>query len=144
MKKLIFALAVLAMTLPLVAEIYKIEGLWYNPEKTTKIQFYQAPGGTYEGKVAWQKESTENGKPKVDKDNPDKSLRSRQLQNMVVAKNLKSRGNNKYDGGTIYDPTTGKTYSSKIELTGPNTMRLRGYVGVSLLGKTMVWTRAAN
>ncbi len=146
MKKLIFALTAFAMLLPfaLVAEIYNIEGLWHNPDKTTKIQFYKTSSGTYEGKVAWQKEPYENGKPKLDKDNPDKSLRSRPIQNLVVAKNLKSRGNNKYDGGNIYDPLSGHTYSTKIELTGPNTMKLRGYIGISLLGKSMTWTRAAN
>lgn len=146
MKKLIFAIAVLAMLLPLalVAEIYKIEGLWYNAEKTTKIQIYKTTSGTYEGKIAWQKVPNEDGKPKVDKKNPDKSLRARPLMGMVLVRNLKSKGNNKYDGATIYDPKSGNTYSSKLEITGPNTMNLRGYIGVSLLGRTETWTRSLN
>ncbi len=144
MNKLVFAVAILALLLPLalIAEIYKIEGHWYNAEKTTKIQIYKNASGNYDGKIAWLKEPNENGKPKVDKDNPDKSLRSRPLLNMVMVKGLKSKGNNKYDGGTIYDPKSGNTYSSKVELTGPNTMKLRGFIGVSLLGRTEVWTRA--
>ncbi len=144
MKKLIFAIAVLAMLLPLalVAEIYNIEGLWFNAEKTTKIQIYKTSGGAYEGKITWQKEPNENGKPKLDKKNPDKSLRSRPLMGMVLLRNLKSKGSNKYDGATIYDPASGNTYSSKIEITGTNTMKLRGFIGVALLGRTETWTRA--
>lgn len=144
MKKLIIAFAALAMLLPVVlaAKIYDIEGHWYNSEKTTKIMIYKTASGKYDGKIAWLKEPNENGKPKVDKDNPDKSLRSRPLLNLVIVKNLKSKGNNKYDGGTIYDPKSGNTYSSKVELSGPNTMKLRGYIGFSLIGRTETWTRA--
>ncbi|MCB5247364.1 MAG: DUF2147 domain-containing protein [Candidatus Cloacimonetes bacterium] len=144
MKKLIFAIAALAMLLPLalVAEIYKIEGLWYDQDKDAKIQIYKTKSGNYDGKIVWQKVPNEDGKPKVDKKNPDKSLRSRPLMNLVIVKHLKSKGNNKYDGGTIYDPKSGNTYASKAELTGPNTMKLRGYIGVSLLGRTQTWTRA--
>lgn len=144
MKKLIFALTLLALLLPLAlaAKVHQIEGYWYNAEKTTKIQIYKTTAGTYDGKITWLKEPNENGKPKVDNDNPDKSLRARPLMNLVIVKNLKPKGNNKYDGGTIYDPQSGNTYSSKVELTGPNTMKLRGFIGVSLIGRTVTWTRA--
>ncbi len=144
MKKLIFAVALLAMLLPLalVAEIYKIEGFWYTQEKDAKIQIYKTSAGFYDGKIVWQKVPDENGKPKLDKKNPDNSLRSRPLMNLVIVKHLKSQGNNKYDGGTIYDPKSGNTYSSKTEITGPNTMKLRGFIGVSLLGRNQTWTRA--
>jgi uncharacterized protein (DUF2147 family) len=146
MKKLIFVATLLAMLLPiaLIAQTYNIEGLWYVQDKAGKIQIYKNSSGSYEGKIVWQKEGFEDGKPKMDKKNPDKSLRSRPLTNLVVIKNLKSQGNNKYDGGTIYDLTTGNTYSVKVELTGPNTMKLRGFIGFSLLGKTLTWTRASS
>ena len=144
MNKLIFAVTLLAMLLPLalVAEIHKIEGLWYDQDKDAKIQIYKTSSGHYDGKIVWQRVPNENGKPKLDKKNPDKSLRSRPLMNLVIVKHLKSQGNNKYDGGTIYDPESGNTYSSKAELTGPNTMKLRGFIGVSLLGRTQTRTRA--
>lgn len=144
MKKLIFALTLLAMLLPLAlaAKVYQIEGLWHDQDKAAKIQIYKNSAGTYDGKIVWQKEPNEDGKPKLDKKNPDKSLRSRPLMNLVIVKHLKSVGNNKYEGGTIYDPKSGNTYSSKAELTSANTMKLRGYIGLSLLGRTQTWTRA--
>jgi uncharacterized protein (DUF2147 family) len=144
MKKLVIALAALALLLPLalLAETYSIEGYWHNPEKTTKIQIYKSGEKSYSGKIVWLKEPNEDGKPKLDKKNPDKSLRSRPLLNMVMIKGLTSKGINKYDGGTIYDPKSGNTYSSKAELTGPNTLKLRGFIGISLVGRTEIFTRA--
>lgn len=144
MKKLIFALTLLALLLPLAlaAKVHQIEGLWYDQDKAAKIQIYKTAAGTYDGKIVWQKEPNEDGKPKLDKKNPDKSLRSRPLMNLVIVKHLKSKGDNKYEGGTIYNPMSGNTYSFKAELTGPNTMKLRGFIGVSLIGRTQTWTRA--
>ena len=44
--------------------------------------------------------------------------------------------------GDIYDPESGKTYSSFfIHLKDKNTLKVRGYVGISLLGRTEIWTR---
>ncbi len=143
MKKLIVAFAILALLpLALVAEVYSIEGQWYNPERTTKIQIYRNSAGRYDGKIAWLREPNENGRPKLDKDNPDQGLRSRPLLDLLILRNLRSQGSNKYDGGTIYDPESGNTYSCKAELTGPNTLKMRGFIGLSLLGRTVTFTRA--
>ena len=46
-----------------------------------------------------------------------------------------------YSGGTIYDPQSGKTYKSYMKLDGPDKIKLRGYVGISLFGKTSYWMR---
>ena len=43
--------------------------------------------------------------------------------------------------GSARDPNTGKTYQCTITLLDTNTLKLRGYIGFSLLGKTRVWTR---
>ena len=45
-----------------------------------------------------------------------------------------------YDGGEIYDPETGKTYSCKMSLDG-NTLKVRGYIGISLFGRTEYFER---
>ena len=62
--------------------------------------------------------------------------------NLVIIKGLVPSGKNKYENGTFYDYHTGNTYSARAELTGPNTMKLRRYIGVSLMGHTETWTRA--
>lgn len=145
MKQLLLVALVLAMLAPiaLLAEIYNIEGYWFNAEKTSKIQIYKTTSGHYAGKIVWLKEpNDEKGNAKVDNKNPDTSLRTRPLLNLVIMRAMSSKGNNKYEGGTIYDPKSGNTYSSKAEVTSANTLKLRGYIGISLIGRTEVWTRA--
>lgn len=137
----VFAVLLL-LPLALAAETYSIEGYWHNSEKTSKIQIYKTTAGNYAGKIVWLKVPNDaNGNPRVDDKNPDKSLRSRQLLNLVIVRGLTPKGANKYDSGTIYDPKSGNTYSSKAELTGPNTLKLRGFIGISLVGRTETWTR---
>ncbi len=46
-----------------------------------------------------------------------------------------------WEDGTIYDPKSGKTYSATMELDGKNLLKIRGYVGISLFGRTTEWTR---
>lgn len=53
---------------------------------------------------------------------------------------LKANGENEWDGGQILDPKTGKIYKAKMTLKG-NKLYVRGYMGVSLLGRTQVWVR---
>jgi uncharacterized protein (DUF2147 family) len=50
-------------------------------------------------------------------------------------------GGNQWQGGKLYDPEKGKTYSGKITLVSPNQLDLRGFIGISLLGRTSKWTR---
>lgn len=53
---------------------------------------------------------------------------------------LKKEGANTWGGGKILDPKSGKIYRAKATLKG-NRLEVRGYVGISLLGRTQVWVR---
>lgn len=117
-----------------------IEHVWLSEEKTGKIQVYKATDGKFYGKLIWIKEPNENGKPKVDKHNPDKSKRNDPLMGMVLLKGFRKSDEKHYEDGTIYDPKTGKTYSCKMTLNGDN-LDVRGYMGISLVGKTTRWTK---
>lgn len=61
---------------------------------------------------------------------------------LVILNNLKYDGDGEYEDGQIYDPKSGKTYSASAELVNKNQLDLRGYVGISLIGRTSSWTRA--
>jgi len=106
------------------------------------VHIYQPYTDYFCGKIVWLKEPMENGTPRMDINNPDPNLRSRPLMDLVIIKGLVPSGKNKYENGTFYDYHTGNTYSARAELTGPNTMKLRRYIGVSLMGHTETWTRA--
>jgi uncharacterized protein (DUF2147 family) len=59
----------------------------------------------------------------------------------VILTAFKFDGDGEWKGGDIYDPESGKTYSSYMYLKDRNTLKVRGYVGVSLFGRTETWTR---
>ncbi len=116
-----------------------ILGQWFNQEQTSKIEIFKMKE-MYYGKISWLKVKHEDGKPRVDKLNPDESKRNGPLMGLSLLRRFKGDGCGYFSGGTIYDPKNGKEYSCKMTLKG-KTLDVRGYVGVSLLGRTTVWTR---
>ncbi len=122
----------------------KVNGIWFNTEATAKIQIYKTTSGHYAGKIIWLKEPTdpETGKPKLDKHNPDKSKRTIPILELVNLKAFSYDSDSRvWQHGNIYDPKNGKDYSCKMELTDDNTLKVRGYIGISLLGRTETWKR---
>jgi uncharacterized protein (DUF2147 family) len=118
-----------------------IVGIWLTGGKEpAKIQIYKA-GEKFYGKIIWLKNPTENGKLRADVNNPDKSKRSTPVIGLVILTGFKFDGDDEWKGGDIYDPENGKTYSSYMYLKTSNTLKVRGYVGVALLGRTETWTR---
>lgn len=112
-----------------------ILGDWLTQEKDGKITIFKQ-GEKYFGKIIWGK----NGDTK-DLKNPQESLRGKDLIGLVILKDFDFTGK-AWENGSIYDPKSGKTYSSNMKLKNPNQLDIRGFVGFSLLGRTTVWTRA--
>ena len=117
-----------------------ILGSWANPNGQDHILIYKH-GDKFFGKLDWIKvPNDENGKPKTDKNNPDPALRSRPDLGLELLKDFTFDGDDVYSGGTVYDPKNGKTYSCKMTLEG-NALKIRGYIGISLFGRSEIWTR---
>jgi len=87
--------------------------------------------------VGLSKPLNKQGQPKVDRKNPNKSLRDRPLIGLTILANMKPAGENKWQG-TIYNADDGRTYSSYMNLSGRN-MKVKGCVGPFC--KTMVFVR---
>lgn len=115
-------------------------GTWTNEEGKARFEIYPC-GDKLCGKIVKLKEPTKNGKPKVDENNPDKSLQNRPLQGLVFLKGFEYDGDNKWDEGTIYDPESGKTYSCYMKMLSKDKMEVKGYIGFSLIGRSQTWTR---
>jgi uncharacterized protein (DUF2147 family) len=115
-------------------------GTWTNEEGKAKFEIYKC-GEKLCGKIVSLKEPLRNGKPKLDDNNPDKKLRSKPLIGMRFMDGFEYDGHNKWDDGTIYDPESGKTYSCYMKMTGKDKMEVKGYIGISLIGRTQYWTR---
>jgi len=118
-----------------------IIGIWLTGGKEpANIQVYKS-GDKFYGKIIWLKNPTENGNQRVDANNPNKTKRSNPIIGLIILTGFKFDGDDEWKGGDIYDPESGNTYSSYIYLKDKNTLKVRGYVGISLFGRTEVWTR---
>jgi len=117
-----------------------IKGIWLNPEKEGKVEIYEQ-GGKFYGKLVWMKLPYEkDGKtPRKDINNKEASRRTRPLMDMVLFSDFVFK-DGKWTNGEIYDPKTGKTYSSQMVLKGDK-LEVRGYIGNPMFGRTIVFTR---
>ncbi|MET0299007.1 MAG: DUF2147 domain-containing protein [Flavitalea sp.] len=121
----------------------KIIGTWESVDSDVKLKFeFFRSDGTYFGKLLHASNMYEvDGKtPKTDSKNPDPKLRTRSRYGIINITNLVF-DDGEYSGGSLYNPEEGRIYRLKAELTGPNDMDFRGYMGISLLGKTMKFKR---
>lgn len=119
----------------------QIIGKWVNATGEAHIQIYPN-SGKYFGKIAWMKvPNNPDGKPRLDKNNPNTSLSQNPILGLLILKDFVF-SDDIWEGGSIYDPKTGKTYSCKISPQGPDKINVRGFVGFSMLGRTESWTRA--
>jgi len=139
---MVWLLCVFAATRALAQtpEADKILGVWLSEDKTGKIDVYKA-NGKYFGKLIWGKTMYEPDGTTSRKDvkNKDEKLRTRNLKDLVMLYDF-TYHDNVWDGGEIYDPYSGKTYSCTLKLKEEK-LNIRGYIGVSLFGRTSVWER---
>ncbi|WP_306352413.1 DUF2147 domain-containing protein [Flavobacterium sp. '19STA2R22 D10 B1'] len=70
--------------------------------------------------------------PGEDKDKP--------ILGLTIIKGL-SKSGKEYSGGKILDPNKGKLYKCNVSLDGKDKLNVRGYIGISLLGRTQTWSR---
>ena len=59
---------------------------------------------------------------------------------LTIIKGMKKNGN-EYEGGKVLDPKNGKSYQCKISLEGKDKLIVRGYIGISLFGRSQTWVR---
>lgn len=96
--------------------------------------------GVYSGRLV--KTFVESdGKPRV----CDKCTDARKDQpviGMTILSGLRKTGDNEWSGGEILDPENGKVYKSKMSLAEDgNKLSVRGFIGISLIGRTQTWER---
>lgn len=117
-----------------------ILGEWYTTEKDAIIEIFEKEGKFF-GKVVWMEETHIDGKPILDTNNSDKSKRNRPILGMNLLEDFEF-SNGAWENGTIYDPRNGKSYSCTIKKKSDDVLEVRGFVGLSLIGRTVEWTKA--
>ncbi len=127
----------------LLANKNKVVGTWLTQDKDSKIEISQNEDGTFSGKIVWLKKPTNDGEPKLDKENPDEALRSRPILGLQLLKGFKyDEDDQEWISGTIYDPQTGSTYKCYMWFDDDeNVLNVKGYIGVSIIGRKVSWTR---
>lgn len=125
-----------------VTDADKLIGIWEPSHGKAKVKVEKI-GEKYYGKIVWLREpiDPETSGPKLDKNNPDKNLQNKPLRGFRILKDFQFTDKNEWTEGTIYDPENGNTYSCIIKMTDDNTLDIRGYIGVSVLGRTDIWKR---
>lgn len=133
-----FAAMMFASTISFAQD--QILGKWWTPEKDGKLEVYKT-GSKYYGGIIWGKNGT-----RKDTKNPDPSLRNQTIVGSTILKDFVYDAEDKvWNKGTIYDPNNGKTYDCKISLSrNQQEMNVRGYIGISLLGRTETFTRVTE
>ena len=144
-KQLISALLLSAMTSFAFAN--DIAGLWQTIDDKTgapkgQVEIRQEANGTYVGKIV--KITPRAGyTPKTTCVDCPAPYTNKPILGLDVLTGLKHSSGNNYTGGRILDPNTGKVYNMKAKLSSNGKrLTLRGYVGVSALGRTQTWIRA--
>ena len=125
-----------------IANTQAIQGLWKSFDDKGKATGYvriHEVQGIYTGVI---EKGLENEKQEEFCTACKGERKDQKLIGMTVMKNVKAKGD-AFEGAEILDPFSGNTYRVKLTLKeAGKKMEVRGYVGVSLFGRTQVWTRA--
>lgn len=145
LKSMLFLGTIMFLGIQLSAQSYKandILGYWFNEEKDAKVEIYQ-DNGKYYGKVVWLEEPNEpdTGLPKLDDENSDEALQSRPIMGLLLMKDFVFDGDDEWEDGEIYDPKSGNTYSCYMRFDSKDVLKVRGFIGISWIGRTTYWTR---
>lgn len=140
MKKNMVPLFVLALCLILTVSLpaaYTVEsalGIWLVPGDNARVTIYKC-GENVCGRISWLKTPED-----LDKNNPDPAKRNDRIIGMNILWGFTFDGS-VWSGGYIYDPDSGSVYKCKMWLDGDGRLNVKGFMGVSLLGRSEIWTR---
>ncbi|PID94844.1 MAG: hypothetical protein CSA89_00360 [Bacteroidales bacterium] len=135
MKKIFLIVVVSLFSISIYSQI---EGIWKTIDDDTNkessiVEIWKSADGKYYGKIVKLFNAPENlyctkctGK-----------LKNKPLIGLQILQGLKKQGD-EFTGGTITDPENGKPYKCTIKREG-NRLKVRGYIGISLIGRTQIW-----
>jgi uncharacterized protein (DUF2147 family) len=116
----------------------EILGEWWTENNEGRIRITRDKEGYYRGTTTC---CAPEGKATLDVNNPKPELRNRSTVGIVLIWKLKYE-DGEYVDGYVYNPRDGKTYRMEMKLIDRDTLKIRGYLGISLLGQSQVWKRA--
>ena len=123
------------------AQVKAPTGLWLTENQRSVIELYRcAPDKPLLcGKIAW---IIKDGM-QFDTKNPDASKHKTPLCGMTILSGLKMDTPTKWSGGKVYKADEGDTYDASMTILSEDKVELRGYMGISMFGKSQTWTRVS-
>lgn len=121
-----------------------ILGEWWTEGREGRLRFVRHGDGTYRAiTTCCPPKHPSADHPARDIHNPNPNQRARSTIGIVLIWNL-SYDEGEYTDGYVYNPRNGKTYRFEAELVDRNTLKIRGYLGIPLLGQTQIWKRYSD
>ena len=146
-KKLAIAGVLAGAALSALAQANSPAGAWKTIDDATKkeksVVRIVDNGGVYSGRIEKLLETT-MAPDAVCKECTD-DRKDKPVVGLLIVRNMKQSADDKsvYEGGDILDPANGKVYKAKMKLIDNGSrLEVRGFVGISLLGRTQTWIRA--
>lgn len=142
MRFLLFTLVLLMpLSMAQAKQVYDPTGYWLTENERAVIYVKNCDQGLC-GSIHWIIE----GGMQFDEFNPDINRHQDPLcrRQIMSGFSQNAQNPNKWSGGEIYKADEGDTYDANLTVLSKDKMKLRGYIGISLLGKTQTWTRVSN
>ncbi|MCH2033505.1 MAG: DUF2147 domain-containing protein [Tenacibaculum sp.] len=139
MRKVVFTFLLVAFATTVSAQ--SIFGKWENRDEETGkvdsvIEVYEKEGKAY-AKIV---EITDQNRQDAVCDKCSGKNKDKKILGMNILTGLEKDGD-EWSGGKILDPKNGKKYKCYIQLVETDKLKIRGYIGFSLLGRTAYWFR---
>jgi uncharacterized protein (DUF2147 family) len=147
MKKIVF-LPILVVTFAATATAQShsddIVGRWMSVDSNLEVEVFKAEN-QYKARIEWFDDSDDKGNPmdvRPDKKNPNEALRSRKIIGIEALHGLVYNAqDNEWQGGRIYDPSSGKDWNAKAWLTKDGCLKVRGFWHFVFLGQNMCFKK---
>jgi uncharacterized protein (DUF2147 family) len=118
-----------------------ILGEWWTERNQGRVRITRDKDGTFRGTTTCCVHKNDPDNPDIDKFNPKPELRTRTTLGIVIFWKLQY-DDGEFVDGYVYNPRDGKTYRIDMKIIDRDTIKIRGYVGISLLGQSQFWKRA--
>lgn len=120
-------------------------GVWLHDNERIRVRIAPCGDGSDEplcGSIVWlENPDDDEGQARLDTENPDHAQRGQPVVGTTVIEGLVRGGPNLWTDGTIYNPDDGRSYRARVTVVSPDTLHVRAYVLLPVLGETKVWTR---
>jgi uncharacterized protein (DUF2147 family) len=111
-----------------------IVGEWWTEDRSGRVTFFLAKTGTYTARLSYSKN------PRKDVENDDPKMRSRDVVGIVLIWKLKYE-EDQYVDGYVYNPEDGNIYRIEVTSIDKDSIKVRGFMGISLFGQSQIWKR---